>query len=77
LLSRDFLGLVSIALVIALPLSGYFMGRWLEQYAYRTTIAWWIFAGAGAGALAITLLTVSYQSVRTALTNPVNSLRSE
>jgi ABC-type antimicrobial peptide transport system permease subunit len=77
LLSRDFLGLVSIALVIALPLSGYFMGRWLEQYPYRTTIAWWIFAGAGAGALAITLLTVSYQSVRTALMNPVNSLRSE
>jgi putative ABC transport system permease protein len=77
LLSKDFLGLVVVALVIALPLAWYFMGRWLEHYAYRTTIAWWIFAAAGAGALAITLLTVSYQSIRAALTNPVKSLRSE
>jgi putative ABC transport system permease protein len=77
LLSKDFLGLVGIALVIALPLAGYFMGQWLEHYPYRTTIAWWIFAAAGAGAILITMLTVSYQSIRAALANPVKSLRSE
>jgi putative ABC transport system permease protein len=77
LLSKDFLGLVLIALVIALPLAGYFMGRWLEHYPYRTAIAWWIFAAAGAGAILITVLTVSYQSIRAALSNPVKSLRSE
>jgi ABC-type antimicrobial peptide transport system permease subunit len=77
LLSKDFLGMVSIALMIALPLAGYLMGLWLEQYAYRTTIAWWVFGAAGAGALAITVLTVSYQSVKAAMINPVNSLRSE
>jgi len=77
LLSKDFLGLVSIALVIALPLAGYFMGHWLEHYPYRTTIAWWIFAAAGAGALLIALLTVSFQSIKAALANPVKSLRTE
>jgi ABC-type antimicrobial peptide transport system permease subunit len=77
LLSKDFLGLVLIALVIALPLAGYFMGHWLEHYPYRTTISWWIFAAAGAGAILITVLTVSYQSIRAALANPVTSLRSE
>jgi putative ABC transport system permease protein len=77
LLSKDFLGLVSIALVIALPLAGYFMGHWLEHYAYRTTITWWIFAAAGAGAILITVLTVSFQSIKAALANPVKSLRSE
>jgi putative ABC transport system permease protein len=60
-----------------LPLAGYLMGHWLEHYPYRTTIAWWIFVAAGAGALAITLLTVSYQSIRAALANPVKSLRTE
>ena len=77
LLSKDFLGLVLIALVIALPLAGYFMGHWLEHYPYRTTISWWIFAAAGAGAIGITVLTVSYQSIKAALANPVKSLRSE
>ena len=77
LLSTDFVALVSIALVIALPLAWYFMHSWLQHYTYRTPIAWWIFAGVGAGAVTITLLTVSYQSVKSALTNPINSLRSE
>jgi ABC-type antimicrobial peptide transport system permease subunit len=77
LLSKDFVGLVVIALVIALPLAGYFMNSWLQHYPYRTDLAWWVFAVTGAGALLITVLTVSYQSIRAALTNPVRSLRSE
>ena len=77
LLATDFVALVSIALVIALPLAWYFMHNWLQHYSYRTPIAWWIFAGVGAGAMMITLLTVSYQSIKAALTNPIDSLRSE
>ena len=77
LLSKDFLLLVLIALVIALPLAGYFMHGWLQHYTYRTGLAWWIFVAAGAGAIGITLLTVSYQSIKAAMTNPVKSLRSE
>ena len=77
LLSKDFVGLVGISLVIALPLSGWFMHRWLEGYAYRSGLSWWIFAAAGAGALVIALGTVSWQAIRAALTNPVESLRSE
>jgi ABC-type antimicrobial peptide transport system permease subunit len=77
LLSKDFLVLVLIALVIALPLAGYFMHGWLQHYTYRTGMAWWIFVAAGAGAIGITIVTVSYQSIKAALTNPVKSLRSE
>jgi ABC-type antimicrobial peptide transport system permease subunit len=55
----------------------YLLRGWLEGYTYRTTMPWWIFAASGAGALLITLLTVSYQSIKAALTNPVKSLRSE
>ena len=77
LLSKDFVLLVIISLVIAAPLSYYFMYNWLQHYAYRSEISWWIFAVASIGALLITLLTVSYQAIRAALMNPVNSLRSE
>lgn len=77
LLSRDFVRLVCISLLIAVPVAFYFMHRWLMSYDYRTTLAWWIFALAGAGALLITLLTVSYQAIQTATANPVESLRSE
>ncbi len=77
LLSRDFVLLVVIALLIAAPLAWYFMDGWLEKYTYRTELSWWIFVAAGAGALAITLLTVSFQAVKVALMNPVESLRSE
>ncbi len=77
LLNKDFVALVGIALAIALPLSWYLMHSWLQHYTYRTEIVWWIPAGAGVGALLITLLTVSYQSVKAALANPVKSLRSE
>jgi putative ABC transport system permease protein len=77
LLSKDFVGLVIISLLISSPLAYYFMHRWLQNYPYHTGIAWWIFAGAGSGALMVTLLTVSYQSVRAAFANPVKSLRTE
>jgi putative ABC transport system permease protein len=77
LLTRDFLRLVGLALVLALPLAWYGMHRWLQDFAYRTELDWWVFALAGAIALAIALLTVSFQSIRAALMNPVKSLRSE
>ena len=77
LLSKDFVLLVVIALLIAAPLAWYFMAGWLQKYPYRTELSWWIFAAAGAGALVITLLTVSFQAVKAALMNPVESLRSE
>ncbi len=77
LLSKDFVFLVLIALLIATPLAGYFMDGWLQKYTYRTELSWWVFAAAGAGALVITLLTVSFQAVKAALMNPVEALRSE
>jgi putative ABC transport system permease protein len=77
LLSKDFVMLVIIAFFIATPIAYYFLSNWLQRYEYRTEISWWIFAISGAGALVITLLTVSFQSVKAALMNPVKSLRSE
>jgi ABC-type antimicrobial peptide transport system permease subunit len=77
LLSKDFLGLILIACLIAIPLAYYFARDWLQNYEYRTELHWWVFAAAALGALVITLLTVSYQTIRAALTNPVKSLRSE
>lgn len=77
LLSRDFLKLVLVALVIATPLAWFIMNRWLENFAYRIGISWWIFALAAGLALLIAFLTVSFQSVKAALANPVKSLRSE
>ncbi|GHM99399.1 ABC transporter permease [Cytophagales bacterium WSM2-2] len=77
MLSRDFVVLVIASLVIAMPAAYYLMSNWLEKYEYRTGISWWIFAASGAGALVVTLCTVSYQSIKAAMANPVNSLRSE
>jgi ABC-type antimicrobial peptide transport system permease subunit len=77
LLSKDFLMLVGVALVIALPVGYYFMTGWLRHYTYRTSMPWWIFAAAGAGAILVTVLTVSYQAVRAGVMNPVKALRSE
>ncbi|MEO6851352.1 MAG: FtsX-like permease family protein, partial [Mucilaginibacter sp.] len=77
LLSKDFVTLVMISLVIAAPMAWYFMAKWLQGYQYRTPISWWVFVLTGIGALVVTLLTVSYQSIKAALTNPVKSLRSE
>ncbi len=77
LLSKEFVALVSISLLIAGPLSYYFMNAWLSNYTYHTGVPWWILAYASIGALIITLLTVSFQAIRAALMNPVSSLRSE
>jgi hypothetical protein len=68
---------VLIAFGIATPTAWYFLHHWLQNYEYRTDIPWWIFAVTGLGALAITLLTVSYQSIKAALANPVKSLRTD
>jgi putative ABC transport system permease protein len=77
LLSREFLVLVVLSLLIAMPLGYYFMHGWLQHYSYRVGIPWWIFAGAGVAAIVVTLVTVSYQGIKAAMMNPVNSLRSE
>ncbi len=77
LLSKDFVGLVIIALLIAAPAAYYFMYNWLQHYEYRTNMAWWVFAATGAGAIAITLLTVSFQSIKAALANPIKAIKAE
>jgi putative ABC transport system permease protein len=77
LLSKGFVGPVVLSLLIAAPISWYCMQQWLQGFAYRTTMAWWVFAAGGLGAILIALLTVSYQAIRAALANPVNSLRTE
>ena len=77
MLSKDFVILVVISSLIAIPVAYYFRHKWLQTYEYRTEISWWIFAAEGAGALVITLLTVSFQAIKAAMANPVKSLRSE
>lgn len=77
LLSKDFLKLVLIAILIASPLAWYAMQQWLQDFAYKIAIEWWVFALAGLLAVGIALLTVSFQSIKAALTNPVKSLRTE
>jgi ABC-type antimicrobial peptide transport system permease subunit len=77
MLSKDFVILVIISCIIAIPAAYYYLQNWLGQYEYHTEISWWIFVVAGTGALVITLLTVSYQAIKAALMNPVASLRSE
>jgi putative ABC transport system permease protein len=77
LLSKEFVVLIFISLLIATPLAYYFMHNWLQNYQYRTNLSWWIFAATGFGALLITLLTVSFQAIKAAIANPVKSLRTE
>ncbi|MBK7936262.1 MAG: ABC transporter permease [Lewinellaceae bacterium] len=77
MLAKDFLKLVVIAIVIAVPPAYYLMQKWLSDFVYRIDIQWWMFAGAGLAAVLIAFLTVSFQSVKAALANPVKSLRSE
>lgn len=77
LLSKDFIRLVIIAFVIAAPLSWILMHKWLEDFAYRINISWWIFLAAGVIAILIALFTISFQAIRAALANPVKSLRTE
>ncbi|GAB3175616.1 ABC transporter permease [Telluribacter humicola] len=77
LLSKDFLKLVLIAFVIASPIAWYFMSEWLQNFEYRTDIQWWVFLAAAVMAVTIAFATVSFQSIKAALMNPVKSLRSE
>ncbi|MDJ1482246.1 ABC transporter permease [Cytophagaceae bacterium YF14B1] len=77
MLSKDFIQLVVLAFVIASPLAWYIMNQWLQDFAYRIDIQWWVFIVAGVLALAIALFTVSFQAIKAALANPVKSLRSE
>ncbi|MEP7267338.1 MAG: FtsX-like permease family protein [Saprospiraceae bacterium] len=77
LLSKDFIRLVVVAIIIATPLAWWAMSKWLQNFAYRITINWWIFFIASALALLIALLTISFQSIKAAIANPVKSLRTE
>lgn len=77
MLSKDFVVLVTISCLIAIPIDYYFLGAWLKKYEYRTEMSWWVFVVVSMAALIITLMTVSYQAVKAALMKPVNSLRSE
>lgn len=77
LLSKDFVKLVIVSFLTAVPVSYYFMYNWLRQYSYRTQLTWWIFISAGAALLFITLLVVSFQAIKAAIANPVRSLRTE
>jgi putative ABC transport system permease protein len=77
LLSKDFALLVGLAFCIATPLAWIASNRWLSDFAYRTSLSWWVFAAAGCSALAIALLTVGFRAARAALVNPVENLRNE
>jgi len=77
MLSKDLAKLVAIAFVVAVPLGWYVMHQWLQDFAYRIDIHWWVFAVAGILAMLIALVTISIQAVKAAISNPVNSLRTE
>ena len=77
LLSKDFIKLVLIAFLIASPVAWYIMHNWLNDFAYRINISWWIFIAAGFLAVLIALATISFQAIKAAIANPVKSLRTE
>ncbi len=77
ILSKDFVRLIVIAFVIAAPIAWYIMHTWLEGFAYRTQISWWVFAVTIVGALGIACIAVGYQTIRAAVANPVKSLKAE
>ncbi len=77
LLNKDFVKWVVLAFLVAVPISWYAMNKWLEGFAYKTALSWWVFVLAGVAALVIALLTVSWQSFQAAVANPVDSLRDE
>jgi ABC-type antimicrobial peptide transport system permease subunit len=74
---KEFIMLIAIAFAIATPIAWYYMDQWLQDYAYRIDISWWIFAAGGTVAIIIALATISFQAVKAALANPVKSLRAE
>lgn len=77
LLSKDFLKLVTIAIVVAIPIAWYIMQKWLQDFAYRVNLSWWVFLLAGVIAVVIAVITISFQAIRAANANPVKSLRTE
>ena len=77
LISKDFVKLVFLAILIASPIAWYFMDKWLQNYAYRIHMHWWVFALSGLFAVFIAIVTISYQTIKSATANPVKSLRSE
>jgi putative ABC transport system permease protein len=77
LLTKDFLKLVLIAVVIASPVAWYVMSKWLQDFAYRINISWWMFITAGLLVVVIAIITVSFQAIKAAIANPVKSLRTE
>jgi putative ABC transport system permease protein len=77
LLSKDLVKLMLISFLLASPVAWYFMNQWLEDFPYRISISWWMFAVAGVLAVVLALLTVSFQTVKAALSNPVKNLRTE
>ena len=77
LVSKDFLLLTLVAFIIAAPVAWYFMHKWLEDFAYRINIAWWVFVVACVAALTLALITISFQAIKAALANPIKSLRTE
>ena len=77
LLSRDFLKLILLSIILSLPIAWYFMEKWLQDFAYRIQIPVWIYVAASAAAMIIALITISFQSIKAALINPVESLKSE
>jgi len=77
ILSRDFLRLIVVAFLIAAPIAGYLMNKWLQDFAYRTSLSWWVFAVAVLSILVVTCLAVGFQTIKAAVANPVKSLRTE
>ena len=77
LLSKDFIRLIGIAFIIATPLAWYVMHKWLQDYAVRIGISWWVFVLTGTGAVLIAFISIGSQSIKAAIANPVKSLRSE
>jgi ABC-type antimicrobial peptide transport system permease subunit len=77
LVSKDFIALILVAILIAVPVAWYFANNWLQTYAFQTHLSWWIFAASGVLLVLISLITVGYQAFKAASANPVNSLKSE
>ncbi len=77
LLSGEFMKLIVISSLLAFPVAWYVMHSWLQNYAYHITISWWVFVLAGAAAVFVALITISFQTIRAAVVNPITSLRSE
>lgn len=77
LLSKEFIRLIFISLIIASPIAYFFLNNWIQKYTYHAKISWWIFLAAGSGAMIVTLLTVSFQSIKAATASPVKSLRTD